>query len=1083
MDKSENIEIKRILDILNSKRILIILMLLISIALGYVYSYYCVVPAYKSTATLLLIPNNADNKSITNSDLTLNSGLISTYSNIAKNSKVLNQVINNLGLNMTEEQLLGKIKINIVKDTHIMEISVNDSNPQRATDITKELSNVFLNEIKQIYNLDNIGIVDEAQLPNMPYNINHIKDIGIFFIAGLIVSAIYIMVIYLFDNTIKKEEDIEKYIKIKSLGNIPINNINKKSEIVNRNDAKSYVTECINTIRTNILYMNSTKNAKTILITSCMPREGKSWVSANIAISFAETNKKVLLIDADMRKGRANKIFGLSNEQGLSNYLFNITGDVEKDVYLAKDYIKETKFPNLHILTNGTIPPNPSELLASNNMKELIAILKSVYDIIIIDAPPCKLVSDSIVLSTIVDSSVIVADSGNTKIPDLKEVKKSIDIVGGKIIGGIVNKVKIKGKLYSKRYYYGHTDSNNYRDENKTIVTIDELIERAIPKLEAKDFNLFLYENDLIETQEDEEFILQKINNTEIENVGNEEIQKFIDGQNKYLQKVINTVSDIKTQLNTSLMKDKLQAKKQNELLQVTISKKLDEIQQQSSALLKDEIQNINNEDDFNRISNEIGQVKSNYETILEQIKNINEKEESFYNNYPDEIDNIYNEIRDVKDNYKQIIEEIKENNESSTNELVKQIKENNENSTNELVKQLNEQRITREEMKEIFKEEMPNNSEEISNIYNEIKDVKDNYKQIIEELKENNENNTNELVKQLNEQRITREEMKEIFKEEIPNNSEEINNIYNEIKDVKDNYKQIIQEIKENNENNTNELIQQLNSKRLTGEEIKEILKEEVLNNIYTTDIEKIYDEVKEAKINYEKIIEEIQNIPNMDVIAEQLDKNNLTGEEIKRILKERISEMNYADDIENIYNKIEDTKINYTHTIEEIVDINNEKLMEVLKREERNKEQIQNLLNDKIEEMQEKNKVFLKEEISNIDYTEQINQMNEMISSLKDSYLELSNIIRSNNINTQQIENDDIILNEKEVENDDNIIDIKMLKKQKEQTKQKQKIKSYSINEDIPYSELEKTATCIIEIKNNKRESFSDESYESMM
>lgn len=985
MGKSENIEIKRILDILNNKRILIALMLLMFIALGYVYSYYCVVPEYKSTATLLLIPNNDDNKSITNSDLTLNSGLISTYSNIAKNSKVLNQVINNLGLNMTEEQLLGKIQVNIVNDTHIIEISVNDPDSQIATDIAKELSNVFLNEIKQIYNLDNIGIVDEAQLPNIPYNINHIKDIGVFFIAGISVSAIYIMIIYLFDNTIKKEEDIEKYIKIKSLGNIPINNINKKSEIVNRNDAKSYVTECINTIRTNILYMNSTKNAKTILITSCMPREGKSWVSANIAISFAETNKKVLLIDADMRKGRVNKIFSLSNEQGLSNYLFNITGDVEKDVYLAKDYIKETEFPNLHILTNGTIPPNPSELLASNNMKELITILKSVYDIIIIDAPPCKLVSDSIVLSTIVDSSVLVTNSGKTKISDLKEVKKSINIVGGKIIGGIINKIKIKGKLYSKKYYYGHTDSNNYIDENKTMVTIDELIERAIPKLEAKDFNLFLYENDLTDSNEEIEL-------DDIGNVNNEQdnTDKYINNQNKYLEKVVNTVSDIKLQLNSTIMQNKLENKKQNKDMQDSINSKLDEIQERNSTILKEEIQNITNSNSVNKIS--------------------------------DEIDNIYNEIKDVKTNYKQIIQEIKENNENNTNELVKQ-------------------------------------------------------------LKENNENNTNELVKQFNEQRITREEMKEIFKEEIPNNSEEISNIYNEIKDVKDNYKQIIQEIKENNENNTNELIQQLNSKRLTGEEIKEILKEEVLNNIYTTDIEKIYDEVKEAKINYEKIIEEIQNIPNMDVIAEQLDKNNLTGEEIKQILKERISEVNYADDIENIYNKIEDTKMNYTHTIEEIVDINNEKLMEVLKREEKNKEQIQNLLNDKIEEMQEKNKVFLKEEISNIDYTEQISQMNEMISSLKDSYLELSNIIRADNVNTQQIENDDIILSEKEADIDDNIIDIKMLKKQKEQTKQKQKNKSYSINEDIPYSELEKTATCIIKIKNNKLESFSDESYESMM
>ena len=374
MDRNENIELKRMLDILNNKKGIIVLILILFIALGYLYSYCYVVPEYKSTSTLLLIPN--DDETVTSSDLTLNSGLISTYGNIAKNSKVLKQVINNLNLNISEEQLLNKIEINIIKDTHIMEISVSDIEPQMATDIAKELANVFLNEIKQIYNLNNIGIVDEAQLPNIPYNINHIKDMFVFFGIGMVVSFAYVIIIYLFDNTIKKEEDIEEYIKVKSLGCVPINN--NKSDIINRDDTKSYITESINTIRTNILYMNSTKNAKTILITSCLPREGKSWMSTNIAVSFAETNKKVLLIDADMRKGRINKIFNLDNRAGLSNYLFNMNSDVENDVYLAKEYIKETKIPNLHILTNGTIPPNPSELLASSKMKELLAILKSI---------------------------------------------------------------------------------------------------------------------------------------------------------------------------------------------------------------------------------------------------------------------------------------------------------------------------------------------------------------------------------------------------------------------------------------------------------------------------------------------------------------------------------------------------------------------------------------------------------------------------------------------------------------------------------------------------------------------------------
>ena len=406
---------------------------------------------------MLLIPN--DDETVTSSDLTLNSGLISTYGNIAKNSKVLKQVISNLNLNIQEGQLLSKIEINIIKDTHIMEISVSDTDPQMATNITKELSNVFLNEIKQIYNLNNIGIVDEAQLPDTPYNINHIKDMFVFVCMGIVVSFAYIVIIYLFDNTIKKEEDIEEYIKIKSLGSVPINN--DKSEIINRENTKTYITESINTIRTNILYMNSTKNAKTILITSCMPREGKSWISTNIAVSFAETNKKVLLVDADMRKGRINKIFKVDNRAGLSNYLFNMNSDVEKDVYLAKEYIKETKIPNLHILTNGTIPPNPSELLASEKTLDMIDKLKDIFDIVILDGTPGLIVTDALILSRIVDSTIIVTSHKSTKKDNLAKVKKDIENVGGKIAGVVINKVPVNVAKYESSYYYGSTAISN----------------------------------------------------------------------------------------------------------------------------------------------------------------------------------------------------------------------------------------------------------------------------------------------------------------------------------------------------------------------------------------------------------------------------------------------------------------------------------------------------------------------------------------------------------------------------------------------------------------------------------------------
>lgn len=179
MDKNGNIQFKRILNILKGKELLIVLILLVFIVFGYIYSYYYVRPEYKVSETLLLIPNNAsEEKVITSTDLTLNSELIATYSNIAKQSIILKQVIENLDLNMTETELLNKLKVSNIDDTYVIEIIVTDKNPEMATNIAKELSNVFLKEIKEIYNLENIGIVDEAELPREPYNINHIKDLS-----------------------------------------------------------------------------------------------------------------------------------------------------------------------------------------------------------------------------------------------------------------------------------------------------------------------------------------------------------------------------------------------------------------------------------------------------------------------------------------------------------------------------------------------------------------------------------------------------------------------------------------------------------------------------------------------------------------------------------------------------------------------------------------------------------------------------------------------------------------------------------------------------------------------------------------
>lgn len=582
MEKNENIEITRILDLINSKKIIIVFILVIFILIGYFYSYHYIEPKYRATSTLLLIPNTeSQSQTMMNTDLSINSGLIETYRSIGENSKILKQVIENLGLDMTEQQLLEKMKIKVIKDTYMIEVNAISQDPKKARDIVQEFDTIFLKEIKQIYHLNNVGIVDEPQLPQKPYNINPIKDMVVFFVIGIGATFAYIMIIYLFDNTIKKEEEIEKYIQIKSLGNIPIYK-NKKQEIVNRENAKSYITECINTIRTNILYRNC---AKTILITSCTPQEGKSWVSSNLAIAFAETNQKVLLIDGDMRKGRLHKIFKKSNQEGLSNYLTNLTEEAKHNVEIGKNYIQETNVPNLHIITNGTIPPNPAELIENNNIKELLENFKDIYDIIIIDAPPCKLVTDSIVLSTIVEATILVANSQKTKIKDFTEVKKAIQMVGGEIIGAILNKKKIKAKNYSKNYYYETTNTTELRKEEKQSISVEDAIRQVLSKEEEVEP---MIEADL----------------TEKENLKEDDRKTFI----------YDKLEEIQINLNkTQEMIRQTQANKHKQETELQVSEKI--------LQLQEEIAKMNYQEQINQISETLAKLNDNYLALSNQIE------------------------------------------------------------------------------------------------------------------------------------------------------------------------------------------------------------------------------------------------------------------------------------------------------------------------------------------------------------------------------------------------------------------------------------------------------------------------------
>lgn len=232
----------------------------------------------------------------------------------------------------------------------------------------------------------------------------------------------------------------------------------EKSEIIVNDFPRSPVSESFRLFRTNLFYLFENEESKAICLTSSNASEGKSWVSANLAISCAQYGKKVLLVDADLRKGRQHRIFKKSNRTGLSDLLKNLRGNLkEDDVQKIEEEltlkIQDTEVPNVYLLPSGPVPFNPSELLGTANIEFLINLLKKEFDLIIIDTAPATIITDALLFANKVDYMFIVAASRKTKKEALINTKKSIEAVGGKIPGIILNQISTeRRKEYSKSY-------------------------------------------------------------------------------------------------------------------------------------------------------------------------------------------------------------------------------------------------------------------------------------------------------------------------------------------------------------------------------------------------------------------------------------------------------------------------------------------------------------------------------------------------------------------------------------------------------------------------------------------------------
>lgn len=296
---------------------------------------------------------------------------------------------------------------------------------------------------------NNISLLDEARLPNSPVEPNVRKSAFVGFALGVMLALGLAFLIEFLDRSIKSQDDIEGVIGLPFLGMVPSVSQAEgagQPELFIAKQPTSTVAECCRVVRTNILFSSPDKPLRTLVVSSSNPVEGKTMNVVQLGIVMAQGGHKTLLVDTDMRRPRLHKALRASNENGVSRV---VVGEAT-----LESAVKSTDVPNLFLLPCGPIPPNPAELLQTERFAALVRTLAEKYDRVIFDSPPALAVTDAVVLSRLVDGTVLVVRAGRTSRDALMRTRRAMAAVGTRITGVVLNDVNLKNPHYASYYQY-----------------------------------------------------------------------------------------------------------------------------------------------------------------------------------------------------------------------------------------------------------------------------------------------------------------------------------------------------------------------------------------------------------------------------------------------------------------------------------------------------------------------------------------------------------------------------------------------------------------------------------------------------
>ena len=460
----------------------------ICLVAGFIGTKFFVAKKYSSRIQIYAQSTFQENNENTTNDISKSKQLINTYIEVLKDDPIMLSVGNELvkqfgtatmrecfamdGDHIKESSLRSCLSITSVTDTNVIKIVATTKNPEVSAAVCTELSKQANSFIARAVKLGGVRYEEDfdVKVNKTAVSPNLKKRALLAGFGGAFLVALLIIVIDLMDNTVKSTEMLSEKFNKPILGEIQnidetqkrrkkkIRDVeNEQRRTLLDKDIPFYVVESCKSLRTNVNFALSTNDKKVLAVSSANPSEGKSTTAANLAITMAESGKKVLLIDADLRKNVQNRIFKVKNEKGLSSVISRM--------HPVEECIQATAIDNLHIMTSGPLPPNPSELLASRQAIELFDFLSEIYDLVIIDSPPICVATDILTLGDRIAGILLVFRYGMTSEDEASEAVKRVELANMNLVGFVLNGIDIKN---SSGYYSKYSKYSSYGQEEES---------------------------------------------------------------------------------------------------------------------------------------------------------------------------------------------------------------------------------------------------------------------------------------------------------------------------------------------------------------------------------------------------------------------------------------------------------------------------------------------------------------------------------------------------------------------------------------------------------------------------------------